>query len=245
MAVTVTDGLNTVAPGGAATYTIVVTNNGPSAVSNAPLTQLAQNVTLGNWTCAGAAGACSAPTGSGTISGLQATLGVGESITITQSATAGASGATSTTVSVAAPAAVPDNVPTNNTASDTTPNSAVALNTLTVSKTGTGTGTVSSAPAGIACGATCVTQLAAGDAMTLTAVPDAGSTFTGWSGACTGTGACNLTMGSQNMAVVATFTVNVTPPTSTVQPVPALGMFGMLGLALSLAVGGVALRRRH
>ena len=82
--------------------------------------------------------------------------------------------------------------------------------------------------------------------MTLTAVPDAGSTFTGWSGACTGMGACNLTMGSQDMAVVATFTLNVTPPTSTVQPVPALGLFGMLGLAMSLVVGGVvALRRRH
>lgn len=246
LAVTVTDGLNTVAPGGAATYTIVVTNNGPSAVSNAPLTQLAQNVTLGNWTCAGAAGACSATTGSGTISGLQATLAAGESITITQSATAGASGATSTTVSVAPPAGVPDSVPTNNTASDTTPIGAVALHTLTVSKTGTGTGTVSSAPAGIACGASCAAQLASGDAMTLTAVPDAGSTFTGWSGACTGMGACNLTMGSQDMAVVATFTLNVTPPTSTVQPVPALGLFGMLGLAMSLVVGGgVALRRRH
>ena len=66
--------------------------------------------------------------------------------------------------------------------------------TLSVSKTGTGTGTVTSSPAGIACGATCSLSVAAGTPVTLTATPASGSTFGGWSGACSGTAACTLTM---------------------------------------------------
>jgi hypothetical protein len=54
--------------------------------------------------------------------------------------------------------------------------------TLTVSKTGTGTGSVSSSPAGITCGGTCASSFDYGTVVTLTATPDAGSVFTGWSG---------------------------------------------------------------
>jgi Divergent InlB B-repeat domain len=80
------------------------------------------------------------------------------------------------------------------------------LSTLNVSKMGTGTGTVTSAPAGIDCGATCAATLDTGTAVALTATPSAGSTFSGWSGDCTGTSAtCNLTLAAP-MAVVATFT---------------------------------------
>ena len=74
---------------------------------------------------------------------------------------------------------------------------------LTVSKTGSGTGSVSSSPAGISCGATCSASFNEGTMVTLTATADAGSTFTGWSGACTGTGACSLTL---NAAAAATAT---------------------------------------
>ncbi|WP_161563973.1 InlB B-repeat-containing protein [Cupriavidus lacunae] len=81
---------------------------------------------------------------------------------------------------------------------------------LTVTRTGTGTGTVTSAPAGISCGATCSTTLATGTSVTLTAVADNGSTFTGWSGgACTGTGACTVPMNSAT-SVTATFALGVT-----------------------------------
>lgn len=66
----------------------------------------------------------------------------------------------------------------------------VALN---VAKAGTGTGTVVSAPAAIACGNTCAANVASGTTVTLTATADAGSTFAGWSGACSGTGACSVT----------------------------------------------------
>ncbi len=66
--------------------------------------------------------------------------------------------------------------------------------TLTLTKSGTGTGTVASSPPGISCGPTCSASFASGTVVSLTATPDSGSTFAGWSGACSGTGACSVTM---------------------------------------------------
>jgi endoglucanase len=75
---------------------------------------------------------------------------------------------------------------------------------LTVTKAGTGGGTVASSPTGISCGTACSASYASGTAVTLTATAAAGSTFTGWSGACAGTGACSTTMTAAR-AVTATF----------------------------------------
>ena len=75
---------------------------------------------------------------------------------------------------------------------------------LSVSKAGDGSGTVTSSTGGISCGATCSATLPQGTAVGLTATPEAGSNFTGWGGACSGTGACSLTM-SAAAAVTATF----------------------------------------
>ena len=76
---------------------------------------------------------------------------------------------------------------------------------VAVSKAGNGTGTVSSAPGGIACGASCGALFDGGGSVTLTATPDASSNFTGWSGGgCTGTGTCTLTMDA-GKTVTATF----------------------------------------
>lgn len=72
--------------------------------------------------------------------------------------------------------------------------SLVSGNLLTVSKSGTGGGTVTSSPAGIDCGATCTHTFTSGTMVTLTPTPNATSTFAGWSGACTGSGACVVTM---------------------------------------------------
>jgi hypothetical protein len=96
--------------------------------------------------------------------------------------------------------------------------------TLTVGKNGTGSGTVTSAPAGINCGATCSQNYVQGTVVTLTPTAAAGSTFAGWSGACSGTGACTVTM-SQARSVTATFNVLVAPPIVVPPSVPASGLF--------------------
>ncbi|MGI8829971.1 MAG: InlB B-repeat-containing protein, partial [Candidatus Limnocylindria bacterium] len=77
---------------------------------------------------------------------------------------------------------------------------------LDVSLAGAGAGSVSSDPAGIDCGADCAETYPAGTAVSLTATPEPGSTFTGWSGDCTGTGPCELSMDADH-SVTATFTV--------------------------------------
>jgi hypothetical protein len=82
---------------------------------------------------------------------------------------------------------------------------------LTVSKDGSGSGTVSSSPTGISCGASCQADFDAGSLVTLTASPDASSTFSGWSGPCSGTGGCQVTM-DQARSVTATFAASPSPP---------------------------------
>jgi len=84
-----------------------------------------------------------------------------------------------------------------------------ATPTLTVTKAGAGTGLVTSSPAGINCGATCVFDFTLNQAVTLTAAADTNSQFTGWSGACSGTGTCQVTM-SAARNVTATFTPRLT-----------------------------------
>ncbi|MBK8464451.1 MAG: carboxypeptidase regulatory-like domain-containing protein [Chloracidobacterium sp.] len=78
-------------------------------------------------------------------------------------------------------------------------------NALTVTKGGGGGGTVTSSPAGIDCGSQCSAEFQSGTVVTLSAAPSSGSSFAGWSGACTGTGACDVTM-DQARSVTATFT---------------------------------------
>ena len=75
---------------------------------------------------------------------------------------------------------------------------------LTVTKSGDGSGTVTSTPAGIDCGTLCASGFEEGTTVTLTAVADSGSEFTGWSGACTGVGPCLVTLDG-DQAVVAGF----------------------------------------
>jgi hypothetical protein len=85
---------------------------------------------------------------------------------------------------------------------------------LSVYTDGTGTGTVS--VNGIDCGSPCSMVFDQGTAVSLAASPGAGSVFTGWSGDCTGTGACSPRMDAAR-SVTATFvpstqqyTLNVT-----------------------------------
>jgi uncharacterized repeat protein (TIGR02543 family) len=82
--------------------------------------------------------------------------------------------------------------------------------TLTISKQGTGSGTVSSSPAGISCGTSCQANFPIGSTVTLSATPDPGSVFTGFSGDCVATVSCQLAM-NQNRSVTATFAPNQPP----------------------------------
>jgi uncharacterized repeat protein (TIGR02543 family) len=77
---------------------------------------------------------------------------------------------------------------------------------LTVTVEGGAKGTVTSSPAGIDCGTDCTETYASVTGVTLTAHPDAGAVFAGWSGACTGSApTCTLTM-DRSRSVTATFT---------------------------------------
>ncbi|MBL0141429.1 MAG: VCBS repeat-containing protein [Betaproteobacteria bacterium] len=77
---------------------------------------------------------------------------------------------------------------------------------LTASTAGSGEGSVSSSPAGIGCSSSCTASFMSGTIVNLTASPAAGSSFTGWSGACSGgANPCTTTM-SAAKSVVATFT---------------------------------------
>jgi Divergent InlB B-repeat domain/PASTA domain len=80
----------------------------------------------------------------------------------------------------------------------------VLMRSLTVSRSGNGSGSVTSSPSGINCGATCSAQFDDGTSVTLTPAAASGSHFTGWSGDCTGTGTCTLTM-NVNHSVAARF----------------------------------------
>jgi uncharacterized repeat protein (TIGR01451 family) len=87
---------------------------------------------------------------------------------------------------------------------------ATVTRALTVTKAGSGTGTVTgTAEPGtvINCGSDCAETVPNGKVVTLTAAASGGSTFTGWSGACTGTGSCPVTMDAAK-----TVTASFDPP---------------------------------
>ena len=117
------------------------------------------------------------------------------------------------------------------TFADTSPRLSVTKAGSGARKAGTGTGTVTSLPAGIACGADCTDEFAAGSSVTLFANPGANSTFDGFTGGgCSGSGStCTVTV-DQAKTVTATFsgplltvrkagtgvgTVTAGPPTGT------------------------------
>jgi hypothetical protein len=73
--------------------------------------------------------------------------------------------------------------------------------TLKVQKTGNGKGTVYSDDYKISCGATCIHDYKIGTQVTLYAYPKDEASFVGWSGACSGTGECTITMDDDKIAV--------------------------------------------
>lgn len=82
------------------------------------------------------------------------------------------------------------------------------LSTLSLTKSGAGAGTVTSTPAGINCDSSCSSASAAfnqGTSVTLSAGAAVGSTFSGWSGACAGSGSSCAVLMDNNKSVDAKF----------------------------------------
>ncbi len=119
------------------------------------------------------------------------TIASGQSVCVRHTSAAAQNASVSTTLTVGG-------------VSGTFTSTTASLFMLSVSRAGAGAGTVTSSPSGISCGATCASDFASGTVVNLSVLADAGSVFNGWSGACSGTGACSVTM-SAATAVTATF----------------------------------------
>ncbi|HBI14411.1 MAG TPA: hypothetical protein DDY20_02655 [Desulfobulbaceae bacterium] len=81
---------------------------------------------------------------------------------------------------------------------------------LTLSMLGSGLGSVASSPAGIDCGSDCSGTFNFGTTVTLTATASPGSMFSGWSGACSGSGSCTIQM-DRHQALSAIFNKPIMP----------------------------------
>jgi hypothetical protein len=79
----------------------------------------------------------------------------------------------------------------------------MTLSSLSVNKSGTGSGVVTDISGAIDCGSVCSAILLSSQPESLTAFPDAGSTFIGWTGGgCSGTGQCNITLTDQTVTAI-------------------------------------------
>ena len=113
---------------------------------------------------------------------------------------------------------------------------------LTVTRAGSGAGRVTSSPAGIDCGADCAENYIAGTMVTLTAGATtdpaaSASLFAGWSGACSGTGDCAVTMDASH-SVTAAF--NLKPNVAFVTATTHNGNIGGLAGADSICQNAAA-----
>src|SRR4051794_34529515 len=87
---------------------------------------------------------------------------------------------------------------------------------LTVARNGSGT--IRSSPAGIDCGSSCSAAFDDGTRLTLSATPDQGWRFDGWSGVCSGSGDCTVAMNA-DATVPAPFAAEQ-PPAPPPPPAP-------------------------
>lgn len=120
LGITKSDGSATAVPGSSISYTIVVTNTGPDAVTGATVTDVFPPSLLGvTWTCSGSGGGSCTPSGAGDIND-SVTLAVGATVTYSVSATVdpGATGTLSNTATVSPPGGVSDPFLGNNSSTD-------------------------------------------------------------------------------------------------------------------------------
>jgi hypothetical protein len=103
-----------------------------------------------------------------------------------------------------------------------------------VAKAGAGAGSITDDRGKISCGADCSGAYDLDTPVVLTATPEPGNAFAGWSGACAGTGTC-LVMTSAVLSVTATFNVDPcggsSPPDATIEAPPAVCSLATVGAA--------------
>jgi len=116
--------------------------------------------------------------------------------------------------------------------------------TLSINPTPTN-GTVTSSPAGINCGSggsACSASFTSGSTVTLTATPDAGYTFAGWTGDCS---SCSTSTCTINMNANKTCSANFTPSsggsyTLSINPTPTNGTVTSSPAGINCGSGGSA-----
>jgi hypothetical protein len=187
-----------VATGGRLTYTIAVRNNGPSSTIAQVQTSMAGINQPFDQTCPGLISLTGPVNGIWGVECSLGSLGVGQSVAFTLSGAVGANGGFTNTSTVTGEAQDPN--PGNNSASVTTVPTSVVQRTLTVVAQPVGTGnrvvTTNSVSAVVDDCTTCSLSYPIGTTFTLTPKPAAGYTFLEWRGACTGAGACQVTLDS-------------------------------------------------
>jgi uncharacterized repeat protein (TIGR01451 family) len=143
LAITKTDGVANVNPGGTTTYTIVVTNAGPAAADGAVFTDPAvANLSVTGVTCGAPSGGAACPAAANTTVALMQGVGIviptlppGGSAAFTVNATiaGNATGTIANTANVATPSGVTDPNLNNNSATDT--DTVVTVGNLSLVKT--------------------------------------------------------------------------------------------------------------
>jgi uncharacterized repeat protein (TIGR01451 family) len=236
-------------PGQILTYTVVANNRGP---------QPATNVTVTDTIPAGSAvvqlgGNCTGTSAITCDMGDLPTGGVNTGVILIYTPAAG--GSVTNSARISADEKDPDL--TNNVAIATfNAPPGRAIYTVTVVKGGNGGGVVAGGSeygTGINCGNVCSQNNISGNAIALVATSDTGSSFTGWSGACTGTDPnnCQFIL-SSNAIVTASFVLppdfTLAPATSTLSsspggqatdPLTIVGQNGFTGtVALTCSVSG-------
>jgi uncharacterized repeat protein (TIGR01451 family) len=140
LSITKTDGVTEVTAGTAVTYTLLVRNNGPSAVTGATVSDpLSAKHGSASWTCvASAGGSCAASSGTGAVNTTVNLLpNATATFTITTSVLPNATGSLVNTATVTSPGGVPDPSTGNNSATDT--DTITATGDLSITKTNNAT----------------------------------------------------------------------------------------------------------
>lgn len=194
-------------------YTLSVSKQGSGTVNSAP----------SGVSCTATATSCSGSFTSGTSVTLTAAASTGSTFAGWGGACAASGTASTCSVTMGSAQAVSANFTLNNYS-------------LTVTNQGSGTVTSTASGSSTSCSsASCSTSYAYGSSVALSAAPASGYTFTSWGGACSGSGACTVTVSSA-AGVTANYTANVAPAVTLIQDtrmlaIPNTGVYPTKGVA--------------